>query len=99
MMMPLPPTHASSSSARRLFGVDHPSVASALGYQGVALRLLGRYEASVERARRALAIHERTLGREHPTTAESLSVLGRSLHDTGHSQEALAVLERAPSRI
>jgi tetratricopeptide (TPR) repeat protein len=44
---------------------------------------------------RALAIHEKALGPEHPTTARSLNNLGRLLRDLGQSDKAELLFQRA----
>lgn len=55
----------------------------------------GRYQEAETLHYRVLAIHEKTLGQEHPTTATSLSNLGNVLHLQGKFKEAEAVHRRA----
>ncbi|TSA14961.1 MAG: CHAT domain-containing protein [Betaproteobacteria bacterium] len=55
----------------------------------------GQYQEAESLHYQVVAIHERTLGREHPTTATSLSNLGNVLYLQGKSKEAEAVHRRA----
>ena len=55
----------------------------------------GQYQEAETLHYRVVAIHERTLGKEHPTTATSLSNLGNVLYLQGKSKEAEAVHRRA----
>jgi serine/threonine-protein kinase len=45
--------------------------------------------------REAIALKERTVGRDHPDVAVSLSALGSLLTDAGSPQQALTVIDRA----
>ena len=55
----------------------------------------GRYQEAETLHYRVLAIHEKTLGQEHPTTATSLSNLGNVLHLQGKFKDAEGVHRRA----
>ena len=55
----------------------------------------GQYQEAETLHSRVVAIHERTLGREHPTSATSLSNLGNVLYLQGKFKEAEAVHRRA----
>ncbi len=55
----------------------------------------GQYQEAETLHYRVVAIHERTLGKEHPSTATSLSNLGNVLYLQGKFKEAEAVHRRA----
>ncbi len=55
----------------------------------------GQYQEAETLSYRVVAIHEKTLGKDHPTTATSLSNLGNVLYLQGKFKEAEAVHRRA----
>jgi len=61
----------------RSLGTQHPDVAVPLGGLAAAMWALGRLEEALPLLQRALAISERTLGPDHPSTATVRSNLGR----------------------
>ncbi len=70
--------------------------AASLCYQlGKFLQMTGAYTEARPLYERALAIHEKVLGKQHPLTATSLSNLGALLRDQGSYQEARPLFERA----
>ena len=67
----------------------------ALGDRADVLQQLGRYDAAIADYRRALAIGESTLGREHPMVASLLVNYGDALESQNKTDEALAHIRRA----
>jgi tetratricopeptide (TPR) repeat protein len=67
----------------------------ALNNLGVALREQGKVEAAVRVHREALAIRERTFGRQHFTVAQSLFNLAGAELDRGKTTTAVALVERS----
>lgn len=82
---------------RRLYGEEHPDVASSLYTLAEALDLLGEQPAAVERHREALGMRLTTLGPRHDATLDSKLRLARLLAQEGEGaaaeQLARAVLE------
>jgi serine/threonine-protein kinase len=74
----------------------HPNVAIILTNLGVAQRALGRWQEALAGYRRALAISNQVFGREHAgsLTICLLAGLGICLEHLGHTDEAIATLER-----
>ncbi|HEY1017081.1 MAG TPA: tetratricopeptide repeat protein, partial [Herpetosiphonaceae bacterium] len=62
---------------------------------GYYLRMMGEYREARPLTERALAIRERRVGADHPTTAQSLNNLAALLRDTGAVSAALPLAERA----
>jgi tetratricopeptide (TPR) repeat protein len=69
----------------------------ALLWTNVAAALMseGRYEEALSRARSALAIYERALGRDHPRVATELNNIGIVLGELGRYEEAERLHRRA----
>lgn len=81
--------------AERVFGPDHPLVATSLSNLAMALEATeddSRLEALL---RRALAIRERALGPTHPDVGKSLTNLGRLKHYQHRYAEAEPLYQRA----
>jgi eukaryotic-like serine/threonine-protein kinase len=85
------------TKASQLVGSDLPgqplTEAAVCRTIGSTLLELGAFEESRPALERALAIHTRELGPDHPETLESVNALGRLLYKVGRYQEA-AVLHR-----
>jgi tetratricopeptide (TPR) repeat protein len=62
---------------------------------GHSLRLLGDYAGAQPAYERALALHERLLGPDHPDVARSLYDLANLYRDRGHYREAEPLYQRA----
>ncbi|MCA9695825.1 MAG: tetratricopeptide repeat protein, partial [Myxococcales bacterium] len=88
--------------SERMYGPDHPAVATALNNLGNACQKLGRFDEALGYNERALVIDERTHGPGHPFTATSLFNLGTVAKAKGDldaaarfHERALAIRERA----
>ncbi len=75
--------------------------ATSLYNESLSLRLKGQYDQAIPLAERALALREKTLGAEHPDTANSLDALAmiyRNKGDYAHAEplyrRALAIREK-----
>jgi serine/threonine-protein kinase len=64
-------------------------------HQGAVLHAIGRYPEAESRFRRALALRESALGKEHPDVASSLGNLGSALASQGKLDDAQQLQERA----
>ena len=85
----------------RVFGPDHPEVATDVNNLGSVLHDLGDLEGARAAYGRALAIDERVFGPDHPTVALRVNNLGSVLQDLGDLEgaresfgRALGILER-----
>jgi tetratricopeptide (TPR) repeat protein len=79
----------------RLFGPDHPQVATSLNNLAELYRALGRYREAEPLYQRALELHERALGPEHPYVATGLNNLALLYEAEGRYGEAEPLLQRA----
>jgi tetratricopeptide (TPR) repeat protein len=79
----------------RLYGPDHPRVATRLNNLASLLQDSGRPAEAEPLIRRALAIAERAYGPDHPRVAVRLNNLGQLLHATGRLAEAEPPMRRA----
>lgn len=75
-------------------GADAGEDAKQLSARAQELTNRGQYREAETLHYRVVAIHEKTLGKEHPTTATSLSNLGNVLYLQGKSKDAEAVHRR-----
>jgi tetratricopeptide (TPR) repeat protein len=87
-----PHLHAVTDAARAREDKLAASLCNALGYH---LRAIGDYPSARPYWDRALALHEKLFGPEHPNTAVSLYNLARLLQDQGALAEARPLIERA----
>ncbi|MCR9159472.1 MAG: protein kinase domain-containing protein [Nannocystaceae bacterium] len=72
---------------------DHPRVATAEARLARALAYAGRFEESVERFERSIAISRASLGPGHHKTLTRVVMLGTMLGQTGQAAEGIALLE------
>ncbi len=79
----------------KVFGPEHPAVASAYGVLSQVLRQEGRQDDALVAARHTLAILIATLGPDHPTVAGARMNLAQNLIDTHHVAEARTLLQQA----
>lgn len=79
----------------RLFGADHPNVATALSLLGAAHLRMGKFAEAEGDFRRMLAIYERRLGPSHEDTAAALNSLALVLERQGDQPGAESLLKRA----
>jgi len=79
----------------RVFGKEHPTIASRVNNLGRVLQDLGRLEDAREAYERALRIDEAVYGASHPKTAIIVSNLGVVLQDLGKLEEAREAFERS----
>jgi CHAT domain-containing protein/Tfp pilus assembly protein PilF len=69
--------------------------AEALNNKGIELYNAGKYEEALPYAKQVLEIIEKTLGKNHPSTAQSLNNLALLYYETGRYSEAEPLLKRA----
>jgi CHAT domain-containing protein/Flp pilus assembly protein TadD len=79
----------------RVFGPEHPNVATALNLRGAARLRQGKFSEAEGDFRRMLAIYEKRLGPEHEYTAAALNSLALALEQLGDYQGAEALLRRS----
>jgi len=79
----------------RVFGPDHPRVATDVNNLGGVLQGVGDLEGARAAYERALGILEKVLGPEHPNVATLVNNLGVLLQDMGDLAGARAAYERA----
>ena len=79
----------------RLFGPDHPNVATALSFLGSAHFRMGKFGEAEGDFRRMLTIYERRLGADHEDTAAALNSLALVLEKQGDNPGAETLLKRA----
>ena len=79
----------------RVYGPDHPDVATRVNNLGSVLRNLGDFQEARKCFERALKIDEQVCGSDHPQVAIDINNLGAVLRDLGDFQEARKCVERA----
>ena len=79
----------------RVFGPDHPNVATALNLLGAAHLRQGKFNEAEGDFRRMLTIYEKRLGPEHEYTAAALNSLALVLEQLGDYKGAETLLRRA----
>ncbi|EED11465.1 kinesin, putative [Talaromyces stipitatus ATCC 10500] len=80
---------------KKLDDNDQLNMASIASRCGWHLYLMGKYEEAEAIHRRAVTIHEKVLGAEHPDTLVSVSHLGSVLQSQGQYEEAEVMHRRA----
>ncbi len=81
--------------AERVYGPDHPHVATGLNNLAGVLQDQGDLAGAKERFERALAIRQAALPPDHPDIAQGLNNLAGVLQDQGDLNQARALFERA----
>ncbi len=81
--------------ARRVYGEEHPHVATSLNNLAEVLRTLGEYEEARRLHEQALTIRRQVYGEEHPDVATSLAGLAGVLWQMGEYEEARRLYEQA----
>ena len=79
----------------KIHGPDHPLLAPHLGQIASELATLGRADEALATNLRALAINERTSGKEHVATATRHFRVGEMLRDRGDLAGAITSFQRA----
>ncbi|HEX6158114.1 MAG TPA: tetratricopeptide repeat protein, partial [Burkholderiales bacterium] len=79
----------------RVFGPDHPNVATALSLLGAAHLRQGKFNEAEGDFRRMLTIYEKRLGPDHEYTAAALNSLALVLEQLGDYKGAEALLRRS----
>ncbi|NGX52452.1 MAG: Photosystem I assembly protein Ycf3 [Candidatus Anoxychlamydiales bacterium] len=74
---------------KKVFGEEHPHVATSYNNIGGSLGDLGRYEEALEYLQKALVILKKVFGEEHPHVATSYNNIGNSLGELGRHEEGL----------
>lgn len=83
------------STAERLRGPDHPTVASLLSHLGQVSMMKGDFERALTLTERSLDIATRTYGPDHPTMAMVYNNLGQILMRKGDLVRANTFINRA----
>ena len=81
--------------AEKVYGQDHPIVATIVNNLGLVLQDLGDMQGAREHLERALKIDENTYGSDHPNVASRVNNLGGVLQDLGDMQGAREHFKRA----
>ena len=84
--------------AEKLFGPDHPNVATSLNNLAELYRTQSQYAQAEPLYRRSLVILEKSLGPDHSNVATSLNNLAKLLRETNRAKEA-EDLEQRVARI
>ena len=74
------------TQANAVFGVEHPSVATALNNLAAIYQALGEYEEAEPLYQKALNIDEKVLGEDHPNTAADQDNIEQLQRDKAESQ-------------
>jgi eukaryotic-like serine/threonine-protein kinase len=80
---------------KKLYGTNHPAVASSLTGLGQVLHRQGEYDAAEAVYREALAMQKRIHGAEHADVASTLAILGSVVRKKGNLTEAEPLLREA----
>jgi len=83
------------SIAEKVYGLDHPEVATVWNNLGMVLKDLGDLDGAKANYERALKIAEKVYGPDHPTVATVWNNVGMVLKDLGDLGGAKANYERA----
>ena len=81
--------------AEKVYGQDHPIVATIVNNLGLVLRDMGDLQGAKQHLKRALKIDENTYGPDQSNVAIRVNNLGGVLHDQGDLQGAKQHFERA----
>lgn len=81
--------------AKKIFGPNHPNVATSLNTLAELYRVQGRYSKAEPLYKRALKIREKPLGPDHPHVATSLNNLALLHHAQGKYSEAEPLYKRS----
>ena len=79
----------------KVFGKEHPNVATSLNGLALLYKTQGDYEQAKPLYERALAIYEKVFGKEHPDVATSLNNLALLYYSQGDYEQAKPLYERA----
>lgn len=85
----------SLSLKRKIFGEEHPEVASSLHTLGVLYDTQGKYEEAVSLFRQSLAIRESYFGKDHIEVAKSLNSIAVVFWNQGKYAEAEPLFQRS----
>jgi tetratricopeptide (TPR) repeat protein len=83
------------SIREKVFGPDHPSVATTLNNLAGLYRAQGKYDEALPFYQRSLEIRENKLGKDHPDVAQSLNNLAAIYDSQGKYDEALPFYQRS----
>jgi tetratricopeptide (TPR) repeat protein len=79
----------------KVFGKDHPNVATDVNNIAVVLQDKGELEAALQYLQKALEIDEKVLGKNHPKVASDVNNIAMVLKDKGDTEAALQYLHQA----
>ncbi len=85
------------SIAEKVYGTDHPKVATFVSNLGSVLQALGDFPGAKKAYDRALSIDEKVYGTDHPEVAADVNNLGSVLQALGDFPGAKKAIERALS--
>ena len=94
-----PDLRAAVAASLQANGELHPATATALGWLGLALSYLGKYDEGVEISQRAVSLHRRLHPQGHEMLGVALYSLGFNLINKNDPKPALPHLEEAVSLI
>jgi tetratricopeptide (TPR) repeat protein len=80
---------------QRIYGDEHPEVASSLSGIGGVYQEMGDLKKALEYGERCLEMEQRIYGDEHPEVATTLSVIGKIQQLRGEFDEALRLRQAA----
>ena len=81
--------------AEKVYGPDHPNVASYANNIGQILQAQGDLAGALRYTQRALAIDEKVYGPDHPNVATDANNIGQILQDQGDLAVAVQYIQRA----
>ncbi|MCE5319465.1 MAG: tetratricopeptide repeat protein, partial [Parachlamydia sp.] len=79
----------------KVYGDEHPDVASSLNNLGSAWQDLGDAKKAIRYCEKALRIYKKVFGDEHPNMAISLNYIGSAWYDLGDAKKAIQYYEEA----
>ncbi len=85
------------SIRKKVFGEEHPDVASSYHNIGVNYYAMGDYEKALEFQNKALSIRKKVFGEEHPQVAWSYNEIGAAYYAMGDYEKALEFDNKALS--
>ncbi|MBW1615469.1 MAG: tetratricopeptide repeat protein [Deltaproteobacteria bacterium] len=80
---------------KKVYGEEHPDIATNLNNIGAVLEALGEYEKAIEFLEKALNIYKKIYGEEYPDIATNLNNIGAVLRKLEKYDEAIEYLEKA----
>ena len=89
------PVQLQAKALLRLLKEDQPLLGGIANNAGLIEREQGRYAEALDYYKKALAIREKVLGKEHPSTATTYNNIAGLYHDMGDHEQALEYYKKA----